>query len=337
MSMKIISFNSYKGGACRTTTCYNTLPYLAKGLGATSRQPILVFDIDLDSMGLTSIFHEGIPATSQEMPYSAKHLFVDDGTSISREAINGIQRGMPEEYYKHFEKVGEDLGLEDDGSVLFLGADRNAATITDSDYKKFANNSPINEIIRELKDLDEDKMPKAIVFDCASGVQMTTLVALQQSDCAVVCMRPTYQFRVGTADYILRQIPNEIDKNTSSQKRKVVLLPTAVAQVNVPSEDPNCEAALSVLNNRRKKAFISIEKEIVDQYENENAREFGKLSYVLNTEMLSDREDGVRGLPEVERFKWQEELLYKLSENEMTLQEKSLKRKYEKLAKIIAE
>ena len=49
--MKIISFNSYKGGACRTTTCYNTLPFLAKELGATSQQPILVFDVDLDSMG----------------------------------------------------------------------------------------------------------------------------------------------------------------------------------------------------------------------------------------------------------------------------------------------
>lgn len=330
--MKIISFNSYKGGACRTTTCYNTLPYLAKALNATSKEPILVYDIDLDSMGLTSIFHAGKRSTSKRMPYSAEHLFIEDEDGITKKALEALDNEKTEEYYGYYEKVGIDLGLEDDGSVLFLGADKNASTITDDEYKQHSQFTPIQKLVRVMREMATP--PKAIVFDCASGVQMTTLVALQLADCDVVCMRPTYQFRVGTGDYILRQIPNEISKHTTETKREVVLLPTAVAQVNVPENEPMREKALDLLNTRRKKAFDAITKDIVLVYKMKNKN--SKLDYSLNTEMFEDRNDPVKGLPEIERFKWEEELLYSLDEEEMTEQEKLLKKKYEKLAGILA-
>ncbi|MDE7464746.1 MAG: hypothetical protein K2M48_06920, partial [Clostridiales bacterium] len=104
--MKIISFNSYKGGACRTTTCYNTLPYLAKALNATSDEPLIVYDIDLDSMGLTSIFHADRLLSSEKMKYSAKHLFVDDENGINgevyRDCLDSIKEN--ESYFGHYEK-----------------------------------------------------------------------------------------------------------------------------------------------------------------------------------------------------------------------------------------
>lgn len=331
--MKIISFNSYKGGACRTTTCYNTLPYLAKALNATSKEPILVYDIDLDSMGLTSIFHAGQPSDGKRMVYSAKNLFVEDDEGINqmaRREIDNVETG--EKYFKYYEKVGNALGLEDNGSVLFLGADKNGSTITDKDYKTHSESTPIEQLIRTMEEMEPT--PKAIVFDCAAGVQMTTLVALQLTNCAVVCMRPTFQFRVGTSDYIINKIPDEIKKNETNQKREIVLLPTAVAQINVPESDPNRDFAMKELNARRNKAFDAINRDIVHAYKMELKR--GNVSFTLNTAMVEDRDDPVQGLPEIERFKWEEELLYTLKDEELTEQEKVLKNKFEKLAQLLA-
>lgn len=330
--MKIISFNSYKGGACRTTTCYNTLPYLAKALKATSDEPIIVYDIDLDSMGLTSIFHAKKLLGKTKLPYSAKHLFVDDengiNQTVNREGLDSIKEN--EKYFKHYEKVGNQLGLEDDGSVLFLGADKNASTVSDDDYLKFAEASPLQKLISNMKDMSP--MPKAIIFDCASGVQMTTLVALQLSDCSVMCLRPTFQFRVGTSDYLLRKIPLEIGKRKTNRKREVILLPTSVAQIDVSESDPNRENAMAELNKLRNKAFANIRRDIISEYYNESKSV--DLGYVLNTDMVEDRDDPVVGIPEIERFKWEEGLLYTMED--ITQQEKILKRRYEKLASLLA-
>ena len=330
--MKFISFNSYKGGACRTTTCYNTLPYLAKAMKATSDEPVIVYDIDLDSMGLTSIFHAKKLTGKEKMAYSAKHLFVDDengiNQAVNREGLDSVKEN--EKYFRHYEKVGNQLGLEDDGSVLFLGADKNASTVSDDDYLKFAESSPVQKLISNMKDMSP--MPKAIIFDCASGVQMTTLVALQLSDCSVMCMRPTFQFRVGTSDYLLRKIPMEIGKRKTNKKREIILLPTSVAQVDVPEKDPNRDAAISVLNQLRDKAFFNIRRDIIFEYINESKSV--DLGYILNTDMVEDREDPVVGIPEIERFKWEEGLLYPM-EN-ITEQETLLKKRYEKLAGLLA-
>lgn len=329
--MKVISFNSYKGGACRTTTCYNTLPFLAKALGATSDEPIIVYDIDLDSMGLTSIFHAKKRTGKEKLVYSAKHLFVDDENGINQKASEGLDSiKANQEYFGHYEKVGEQLGLEDDGSVLFLGADKNASTVSDDDYLKFAESSPAQTLIKKMKNML--LRPKAIIFDCASGVQMTTLVALQLSDYSVMCMRPTFQFRVGTADYLLRKIPFEINKRRSRQKREIILVPTAVAQMNIPEDDPNRDNALTKLSKLRKEAFDLINADIIEEYKNE--RKDGGLGYDLNTDMIEDRDEPVVGIPEIERFKWEEGLLYKM--DCITEQEKILKRRYEKLAGLLA-
>ncbi|MDE7464438.1 MAG: hypothetical protein K2M48_05355, partial [Clostridiales bacterium] len=219
---------------------------------------------------------------------------------------------------------------EDDGSVLFLGADKNASTISDDSYLKFAKAAPILKIISNMKDMQP--APKAIVFDCASGVQMTTLVALQLADCSVMCMRPTFQFRVGTGDYLIRAIPDEIEKRKTNKKREVVLLPTSVAQVEVPESDPNRDQAMKQLSRLRDNAFRNIRLDIINEYNKESkGRDLG---YTLNTEMTEDRDGAVIGIPEIERFKWEEGLLYSMED--ITEQEKLLKKQYEKLAGILA-
>lgn len=329
--MQVITFNSYKGGACRTTTCYNTLPYLAEKLGATSDRPILVFDIDLDSMGLTNIFYAAMKDDDKNRrpSYSARNLFVEDSyvnNDLRTKKLTSVKNDGW--YFGNFIKVGNDLGLSDDGCVLFCGADKQARSVSDDDYKKYAEDPPLRKLINVLRSMPPDKQPKALILDCASGMQMSTVAALVNTDCSVMCMRPTMQFRTGTRDYLMTQIPNELKNNRRRKPRKVILLPTAVAQVNVAATDPNREKAIKELATLKDKAFKKIRMEIAGDIINESS----DLGYVLNTEMV---DDDVIGIPEIERFKWEEGLLYTLEA--WTEQEKTLKGQYERLADVIAE
>ncbi len=327
--MKIISFNSYKGGACRTTTCYNALPYLAKKLGATAQQPILVFDIDLDSMGLTSIFRPNYGRHSERLAYSSRNLFVDDFEEFNERLRRGLVSSVSDKYFneKNFQRVGNDLGLEDNESVLFCGADENAGTISDDDFRSFKENSPLQTLIMELESFDEGNQPKAIVFDCASGVQMSTVTTFSFVQCAVVCMRPSLQFRLGTYDYLRNKIPREIKKAKNNMRREIILLPTSVAANVVSESDPNYARAVDELDRLRSRT----KNRIVDIVEDIQNVDECILGYTLNSEMA---EVDDFGLPEIERFKWQEFLLYK--EEALTEKEKLLKKKYEQLAEILA-
>lgn len=337
--MLVISFNSYKGGACRTTTCYNTLPYLAEKLGATSANPLLVFDTDLDSMGLTNLLSDNEPGKKKErkeLPYSASNLFVDDTEGINRDIgmYGFIFDSERDKYYAHFTKVGNKLGLEDDGSVLFCGADPVADTIPDDQLEKKKDKPPLRILISKLKEM-KDRAPKAIILDCAAGVQKTTLSVLSSVDCAVMCMRPTDQFRIGTSDYLLEKIPNKIKLFDGGKKRKFVLLPTSVSSNTVSESDPNYKVAVAKLQALKKSALKKIDEEIIVPIKNELA-DCTVLGYELNLDMINQSED-IIGIPEIERFKWEEsKLLYSMDEL-LTEQEKLLRSRYEMLAGILVE
>jgi cellulose biosynthesis protein BcsQ len=333
--MYIISFNSYKGGACRTTTCYNALPYLAKKLGATTHQPILVFDVDLDSMGLTNLFTGGSRFLSVA-GYSASNLFVKGTVQPGKEDIDRKIKlrgfiGAVEDnewfFEKAFYKVGQKLGLEDDGSVLFCGADSEADSISDTEYAEYADSSPILFLLAKLRSMSENNRPKAIVFDCAAGVQLSTRVILSVAQKFVMCMRPTLQFRIGTRDYLLNKIPAELRKAKNNDKREIYLVPTAVATIEVPSDDPNREAAIKELTKMKYDVQEKIEDYIIGDVT--NCRDLG---YELNTKMIDDEE---MGIPEIERFKWKEGLLYTMEA--LTNKERNLKARYEYLADIITQ
>lgn len=332
--MLILSFNSYKGGACRTTTCYNTLPYLANKLGATSHQPILVFDVDLDSMGLTSLLCGKI-VPGAPLAYSARHLFVEDDGGVNASVRDGLDSVEEDEYFTHYKKVGNFLGLEDDGSVLFCPADSNADTISDRQFQTYASNPPLRSLLHALKDMPKEDQPKAVIFDCASGVQQTTLGVLSSIDCAVMCMRPTTQFRIGTRDYLLNKIPKKLRSFRTEQKRRIILLPTSVSPMNIPESDPNYLEARKKLVRFRNEAFKSIEYDIIGDIQDEIGRG-SALGYTLDDSMIhSDGDDEVYGIPEIERFKWTEaELLYKI-DDALTEQEIRLKARYQLLAEII--
>lgn len=348
--MKIISFNSYKGGACRTTTCYNTLPYLADQLGATSHRPILVFDVDLDSMGLTNLFTNGKRFVSTG-GYSAEYLFADREMPAGKNNINGQLKygvfqnsveGNPWFFEEAFMKVGNALGLEDDGSVLFCGADCDADSLTDSEFDKYKKCPPVETMIEKLDRMTEP--PVAIVFDCAAGVQISTRAILRNANKFVMCMRPTLQFRIGTRDYLIHKIPDEMLKNLNNDKKTMVLLPTAVAGTGVSDSDPNKENAEEVLVGLKYDVLDYIDRFILNRIkgrETELGYELDEtmLGYELDESMLDyeldeSMTDEKFGIPEIERFKWKEELLYK--QKLITRKEIELKGSYIMLAKVIA-
>lgn len=334
--MKIISFNSYKGGACRTTTCYNVLPYLVEKLGATSKNPILVFDVDLDSMGLTNLFINGkSDKFTSESGFAAQDLFVKDRTASSGEIFfeidrNGFQKGDGSVrdngwfFDKSFMKVGKDIGFPDDpGCVLFCGADADASTIN-----KVGENPPLLKILRRLRQMNENA-PRAVVFDCAAGIQLTTRAIIKKADVFVMCMRPTLQFRIGTADYLLDKIPAEIKKADDNRNREIILVPTAVASVKVAEGDKLNDEAEIGLNSLQLGVKRSIKRTIIGPA-NEKTEAF--LRYNLNTDMIiGDNIGDDIGLPEIERFKWEECLLYSIKEP-WTKAEKELQARYELLA-----
>lgn len=332
--MLVISFNSYKGGACRTTTCYNTLPYLAEKLGATSKQPILVFDVDLDSMGLTSLFVGAQDKNAPIKKYSARHLFVDDEEGINSAlepgAFESIEDGSW--YFENFMKVGRHLGLKDDGSVLFLGADSNADVISDDQFNRMKNNAPLKKLINVLNGMNKPDTPKAVIFDCASGVQPTTLRVITSIDRAVMCMRPTTQFRIGTRDYLINKLPKKLDAKKS---REIVLLPTAVSPIMIDENESNRDAVEKEIKNLRARVYDKIEDEIISDVLSEISK--GTISYDLNADM-ADITNDIVGIPEIQRFKWTEsELIYKIKrESVLSRQERLLESRYMMLADILA-
>lgn len=318
-----IAFNSYKGGACRTTTCYNVLPYLARRLNATKDEPILVFDVDLDSMGLTTLL-KFLPKG-----YSARNLFVNDKDGINSRleslGLNSVQESRY--FFDIFAPVGRDLGLEDNEAVLFCGADATQGNITDSEYNAYKKNPPLYQLLTRMEYMDPQ--PKAIVFDCAAGVQQSTLAVLACINRSVMCMRPTDQFRYGTAMYLKKHIKVKFGEFFINEPRKVILVPTSVSSINISEDEPNATNARQTFAEMRKDAKRNIVEDVVKPVTMDLKQSGSK--YELNCELL---EAADWGLPEIERFKWREsQLLYNCEE--LTKQEAKLKERYAFLAELI--
>lgn len=323
--MKVISVNSYKGGACRTTTCYNTIPYLAERMGASARRPIILLDLDLDSMGLTKL----LSTHEFEQTYSANSLFDDSHIVNENFRDSGFDNVIDSPYFKKYLPVGAKFGLGDNRAVLFLGADAKAKPISDEGFARMSTSSPLSDLIALLEDIGDDDRPCAFVMDCAAGQQKTTQMAVSLAEKFIMCMRPTTQFRSGTADYLLDALPGIFRKRNASAPREVILLPTAVSKLPEGLSDRELELLVSF----RKSAYKGIEM-IADQVQMDNMdKREGK--YKLNTRMADTTRVDV-GIPEIERFKWKEEVLVsQIEESDLTASERDAIAQYRLLAELL--
>ena len=328
--MEIISFNSYKGGTCRTTTCYNSLPYLTKTLKATGNNPIIVFDVDLESIGLTHLLHSKMsPTEIKALKYHTQNLFKDtdhpdfDSEAFFRLILDEKRTYLNEKFFESFERVGKRLGLDDNASVLFLSAAR------DPDFKYDltinSNDLLVSKLIEFFIDVAEnfpEYAPAALLFDCASGTQLSTMITLGYAKKIVVCTRMSYQSREGTQYYLTNEISRMF--RVKDDAREVFLLPTAV-----PENPFGTDAASADILDLRDDAYDGIIRNLIGAVNSRNRER--ALKYSFNTSLATEES---MGIPELERFKWSESLLYSL--DRLTEKERVAQTRYERLAQLIA-
>lgn len=205
--MKTITFYSYKGGAGRSSTTLNTLPYLVQSMHATASAPILVLDMDLDSAGMTYLL--GLDVHFKDR-YDVKSFLVgeENWSELPSDTL------ADHAFYQKFAPVGEILGVENN-AVMFLGVD---------DGKPVDNNQMDGTkegVFNKLNRFCRKNGIKAVVIDSSAGDQFSAVLSTGAANDIVCCMRPTMQFRIGTFNYLHR-----LSEKTS--EKRVILLPTVV-------------------------------------------------------------------------------------------------------------
>ncbi len=291
MTMKKISYFSYKGGAGRSSLAYNTIPYLVKKMNATPKHPILVFDLDLDSAGLTFLLKKSRPDVESYSIQEAlaagysKILNSPARTDIAHHAI-----------FRHCIAVGDCFGLDNESreAVLFMPTKR------DESIAKGANNYAIGGVeesrFKDIIKACEEFEFSAVIFDTPAGNQATAQWALDASDCVVTCMRITYQFRMGTHEFLMNKLKNFSNK-------RFVLVPNAV-----PTDE--------ILINGIAVSYENIKRLIVE--------DFSKIDINNNEIDLALVGEGKPffGVNEVRRFKIQEDVLFKLPPEKLSQDER---------------
>ncbi len=209
--MKTITFYSYKGGAGRSSTTLNTLPYIVESFHATAKAPVLVLDMDLDSAGMTYLL--GLDVHFQGR-YDVKSFLMGEENWSEAPAASLADH----EFYKKFVPVGEILGVEN-GAVMFLGID---------DSKQVDNNQMDGTkegVFNKLNRFCRKNGIKAVVIDSSAGDQFSAVLSTGAANDIVCCMRPTMQFRIGTFNYLHRL-------SEKTNEKRIVLLPTVVPNLD---------------------------------------------------------------------------------------------------------
>lgn len=295
------SFFSYKGGAGRSTTCINTIPFLAKELEAHAKSPILLLDMDIESAGMTYLLdkHEHFHKAS----FDVKEFLKDEINWTTSQVSNLSDHIL----YKKFVPVGKLLGLEDDYAVMFLGVNDKSEQLNRAE-----TGGRIAAVMSKFDQFASNNNIRAIVMDSAAGDQVSAKLSVDNSEKIVFCMRPTHQFRIGTFNY-LSNLSKRLGR--SADEKEIILLPTVVPK------DVKINGASPLLNT------------VNDILERVEAKELSTLD--INTRFIN--KDAL-GINEITRFKWREDVLFKLeAENKLENDDEKVGLlRYQALAKAIA-
>jgi MinD-like ATPase involved in chromosome partitioning or flagellar assembly len=310
------SFYSYKGGAGRSTTAWNTIQRLVKIMEPTPEAPFVIVDTDTESAGATFLYKAKNPFFKDKDYASVqKRMLVKDDTNY--------RKASSEEKAKFFNgmyPVGDMFGLPEEKktAVLLIGANldkvsASAAIITGKDDKQMENfTSNITKACRACG-------AKALFFDTPSGTQYLARKSIQDSQIIVCCMRPTSQFREGTRDQLIDFVVSdqqlELDKT-------YILTPTAVCV----DEGQDFDGA-TYPEQSKKEIFAQFSGKTIkidDAFKEEEATIRNAVSARILLNMLEptpnedkvyktaeapDDNEKVFGIPEVRRFKWFERCL----------------------------
>lgn len=277
--MIIVSFFSYKGGSGRSTTAWNTSYFLGKKLNASPKSPLIIIDMDIDSAGMTILLN----AHQKKDKFTVQKMMAmqdEQANDVSRMLLPDIsdEKAKEEQFKRHpffsrLTPVGSMFGLERE-SVLLFPAD---ISLNGS----FTFPDDIEKMFGKIVSLCNKMGCCGIVFDTPSGSQVAASISLGQSGATVCCMRPTYQFRVGTAQYL-------IDSFNAEKDFHFILCPTAVSKDKVQLEGINLPDDLRYL----------IKNSVLDKIDERHRKN-------VNEKMVSN-EMSILGIPEVALFKWEE-------------------------------
>lgn len=313
--MSAISFFSYKGGSGRTTTTLNTLYYLIREVRPTPSSPLVIIDADNESYGMSMLVKEQKKSYPPEQSLQGLALcakqdaFPPNGNPTDWRSYTGLA--------KYFTPVGAYFTKDvEPDAVLLLRSD-----VTPSDqYYAFGNVFNMNDGGTEYHNINAaidclSRCNSTIVFDTPSGTQDMATFSLNHSDTIVCCMRPSVQFGIGTRlcfEKLMEGWAKDRDR------KNIIFCPSAVP-FRETVVDGNAYPAYY-----KQTAFADFREEM----EAKAYDTHGVVRLVWNMQ-----EGEVPGIPEVERFKWQECCLPKTDSDRED--ERMAKDKYEKLAKLL--
>ena len=299
--MNITTFFSYKGGAGRSTTCLNTIPFIAEREEAFTRAPLILVDMDIESAGMTYLLN-------QQEAFVGKNdvkVLLRNQESWSANKYCELEEHP---FYQWLVPVGNQLGLADNKAVMFLGVDDTSAQLNRSDVE-----GRLEEVMNKLRRFAQNYHCKGIIMDSAAGDQFSARLAVDHSDKIVFCMKMTHQFRIGTFNYLNKFA---IRHGAAADEKEIILLPTVVPQDAVIDGVSQMQTSINDISTRLEANNLS-RLEIRDDF-------------VSSADMF--------GINEVMRFKWKEGVLFKIqNSSQLTPDEESAIGRYTKLARIVCD
>ena len=334
------SFYSYKGGSGRSTTAWNTIQRLVTIMEPTTEAPFVIVDTDTESAGATFLYDAKDEFFKNAVKASVQKRMLEKDDTKYRKADADVKAA----FFETMWPVGKKFGLPDEknAAVLLIGAnlDKNKeTTVIDRDGPQMANFT--NNITKACKACGA----KALFFDTPSGTQYLARKSIQDSRIIVCCMRPTSQFRTGTRDqlidFVMEDHKAEIDK-------VYILTPTAICTDDGQKFGGQSypEQAQREIESEFSGKTIKIDNVFKDDHEiiRSTVSNYVLLDMLKPTpneykvygigEVPEDNER-VFGIPEVRRFKWFEQCLGCLSENELTSNGRMAINRYNYLANTI--
>lgn len=276
--MEKISYFSYKGGSGRSSLAYNTIPYLAKKLNATSEHPMVVIDMDIDSAGLSFLFRNSIETFKKEngdiILYTQKIFMGYIPDSRNNAQTKSIRDHL---LFRSCVPIGDVYDMEK-RAILFIPAntDLNDKLDVDTDDTYDLRLDKLDIVMSIL----ESYACCGTIFDCPTGRQQTARASLDVSEKIILVTRITRQFREGTYSYL------EWFDNLKSGKT-FYIVPNAVPKDKIKFDGIEFD-------------YDIVKMEIKSKI---------KLTLQQNDADFSLFSNGMFGVPEVTRFKFQEDIL----------------------------
>lgn len=304
--MKVISFFSYKGGAGRSTLAYNIIPLLAANhIKPSAESPMIVVDTDVDSCGMSYLLRADDKVTDTNC---LQYLLYNGVESKNCSSIS------EHPFFSQLIPVGNAFGYGINEAILLLPAKDNKNIDKDAKSNYSDMNVSFLEKLNTFIDVCERRFNvPAIILDSSVGNTATANISNYAANVVVCCMRPTIQFVNGTRRFFTAV---ENGEKSIGDEKNVIFVPNVIPKYS------------TTINGVEYPGY-AIDK-INGNFESSFGGEDHRHNYVLD---MLDREEF--GIPAVDRFMWQEDLLYTIDKEKLLDDEKVALERYKKLASII--